>query len=394
MKKSKLLFESLLATLLVFLTFLLLFVLLKISFKPFNFIAKTVKEINLNDLYFASLANNTVDTNIVIVNIEDLDRAGINTVLQKVSESRAAVVGLDVFFASHLKTDSDSVLKETLYGMRDRLVMAVNYTDEGTPDINYWTFDNISRGHAGILTNENNTKVVREFEPVINTAGGDVWSFAAMVTKKYSPQTFETLEKRHHKTELLNYTGDIKAFRVLSYHQLLAMTGQELGMLDNKIVLLGFCGGGALNTADFYDIFYTPVGFETTPNRRPDMYGVAIHANIVSMLLRENYINKAPGWLISLVVFLITFVHVMLFTYFYVKKHLYYHVVAKLAQLVSFSLLLWVIFLLFSYLHFYFPAKYILLPVILAVDVLYLYEALAVLMYKKFKIKSLFIHEH
>lgn len=394
MKTKKLLLESLLATVLVFVTMFVLFQLVHISFKPFNYVAKTIKEINLNDLYFSSLNNNTVDTSIVIVNIENLDRDGIADVLARVAAAQPAVIGLDVFFSSQRATPYDSLLQATLMQLSEKIVIARKYTPSGTPDLDYWQHEGLSTGHAGILTNKNNTSIVRSFEPFIMSDSEKAWAFSAEIARKYKPEAFEALSQRNKPSEILNYKGAINAFRLLNYRDVAELTPENSNLLRGKIVLLGFCGGNTMNTSDYSDMFYTPVGFDMSPNRRPDMYGVVLHANIVSMLLSQNYISKVPMGLIVIIVVLLTFLHVLLYSFFYVKQHLYYHVVAKLAQLVSFSLVLWVIFLLFSHFQLYFPAKYVLLPVILSVDVLYLYEALAVFLYKKFHIKSLFVHEH
>lgn len=392
--RRKLWIESFLATLLVFLTFLLLFFMIHISFKPFNYIANTIKEININDLYFASLTNNTVDTNIVIVNVEDIDRKGIADVLQRVYTAQPALIGVDIFFSTAKCTPYDSLLKATINGLKDKVVMAEYVGTHGEESQEYWTFDGVVSGHAGILSNEKNTKVVREFQPRLTGANKESWAFSAMLVKMFKPEAFSKLEKRNNETELINYTGDLNSYRVINYSDILSAEEGDMNLLRGKLVLIGFCGGALNNMTDFNDIFYTPVGFDIQAIRRPDMYGIGIHANIISMLLKENYINKTPMWLAYIVVFILTFLHILLFAYFYVKHHLYYHVVAKLAQLFSFTLLLWLIFLIFRYLHWYFTAKYILLPVILSVDVLYLYEALAVFLYKKFKVKSIFVHDH
>ncbi|MEO6540052.1 MAG: hypothetical protein ABIN74_03630, partial [Ferruginibacter sp.] len=126
----------------------------------------------------------------------------------------------------------------------------------------------------------------------------------------------------------------------------------------------------------------------------PDMYGLVIHANIVSMLIEENYIWHPAGWLVFILSFIIVFVHIVPFIYFYVNRHLWYHVFVKIGQLLSFSFILLIVFLIFKHTAVLISTKYILLPVILAADILYLYEALAVLIYKKTGIKSIFIHEH
>lgn len=392
--KNKLLFESLLATVLVFIVLWLLFLSINISFKPFNYVVKSIKQINLNDLYFSEIENNSIDTNIILINIEDIGRAGINEVLNKVAQGNPDVIGLDVFFSVHRETNDDSLLLVTIQQLKNKLVMVSNYSDDNAIDDNFWLVDNAQYGHSGLLTNSKRTAVVREFEPLIVANSGSVFSFSAEIASRYDTDAFNDLKQRNNKKETINYIGGANAFRVINYQELLSYSDTEVDILNKKIVMIGFCGGNTQNTVDLNDMYYTPVGFEMSSNRPPDMYGIFIHANIVSMIISEKYINHTPNWLVYLVTIILTFLYVILFTYFYVVKHLYFHVAAKLIQLVTFILILWIVFLIFSNYQLSVPTKYLLVSVILSVDVLYLYEAIAVLLHKKFKIKSIFVHDH
>ena len=391
---KKLIFESFLATILVFLVLWLLFLSISISFKPFNYVVKSIKQINLNDLYFSKIENNSIDTNIIIINIEDIGRKEISDVLNKVNDGNPAVIGLDVFFYVENNTPDDSLLLNTLNNHKDKLVMSNVYSDDGVINYDYWSFDDITNGHSGILTNENKTEVVREFEPVIYNNSGSVNSFSTEIAARFDADAGNNLKQRNNIKETINYIGGANAFQIINHKDLLDYSNAELGFLKNKIVMVGFCGGNTLNTTDLNDIYYTPVGFEIASNRPPDMYGILIHANIISMIIGENYINHTSNWIVYLVTIILTFLYVTLFTYFYVVKHLYFHIAAKLIQLVTFILILWIVFLIFSNYQLTIPTKYLLVSVILSVDVLYLYEALAVMLYKKYKIKSIFVHDH
>lgn len=386
-------YESILGTVLVYIVLWILFYAINISFKPFNYISNTVKDINLNDMYFSSVANNMVDTNIIVINIEDINRKGIADLLNKISDANPRVIGLDVFFSIHNKTEHDEYVKNTLHRLRDKLVIAVNYDKEGNLDQNFWQFDHTYNiGHAGILTNEQNTSVVREFNKKIISQDREVWSFASKIAKKYDIERFNILKKRKFDNEKINYIGNTQAFRSINHSDLMNFSKSDLELLYDKIVLVGFFGGKTKSTDDLKDMYYTPVGFEISANRNPDMYGLIIHANILSMILNDKYINQASNVFVYIISFIITFIHVWFFTYFFVKKHLYYHVFAKLMQLISFSLILWIIFVLFSQYNYFFPSKYLLLPVILSVDVLYLYEALAIFFGKTIKRNSVSIY--
>lgn len=391
---KKLLFESFLVTTLVLVVLWLLFLALNYTFKSLNFVQDTLEEININDLYYSSIANNSIDSSIVIVNIEDLDRKGIADVLLKVNEADPAVIGLDVFFSAYKVTSDDSLIISTLDEIKDKLVMVSNYMDDGEIDENFWYNNEFNNGHGGILTNQDKSAVVREFEPKISTNSGTVLSFSSMVVSGFDKEALAVLHQRNNNKETINYIGGAHAFRIINYRDLLHSSDADLRQLNRKIVIIGFCGGNRQSLSDAGDIFYTPVGFELSVNRSPDMYGVLVHANIASMIISQRYVNHMPGWIVFLITFMMTYLLVVLFANLYLKKQAYFHVVAKLIQAVSFVLILWLVFLIFSKFYLYVPTKYLLASVILSVEILNFYRILARRVFKKYRIRSIFVQPH
>jgi len=400
MKKTEpalrtLLKESLLATTLVFIVFWILFLVISISFKPFNFVAKAIKDVNLTDFYFSGLQSPQADTNIVLVNIEDMGRQDIAAMIDKIYQADPAVIGLDIFFSNNKDSIGDPLLYEAILRADDKLVMAGFYDEENkTFNNDYKTFAGSLYGHANIMTNEDRTEVVRKFEPAYRVADTGLLSFSSLIARKYNRQAFDVLSRRGKETEYINYKGNKNTYQLVSHREIMKDPLADISFMKNKIVMIGFLGGKTRSTEDFNDIFYTPVNEHYYGRALPDMYGLVIHANIVSMIIEENYIWSIPGWLVFILSFIITFLHIVPFIYFYVNRHLWYHVFVKIGQLLSFSFILLIVFLIFKGTAVLISTKYILLPVILAADILYLYEALAVLLYKKTGIKSIFIHEH
>ena len=392
---SKLLLESFLATILVFFVFWVLFLTINISFKPFNFVAKAIKEVNLSDFYFSGLQSPVADTNIVLVNIEDLGRKDIAGLVDKIYKANPAVIGLDVFFSDTKDSVGDPILNESVRKAADKLVMAGFYDEEDKAfNSDYKTFAGSVYSHANILTNEDRTAVVRKFQPAYKVADTMLYSFAAAVAKKYSKPAFDKLVSHKNKLEYINYKGNKNTYLLMNHQEIMKDSSADISFLKNKIVLVGFLGGKTKSTEDFNDIFYTPVNTHYYGRALPDMYGLVIHANIISMIIEKNYIWYPANWLVFIISFVITFLHIVPFIYFYVKRHLWYHVFVKIGQLVSFSAILLIVFLIFKNTAVLITTKYILLPVILSAEILYLYESLAVLVYKKTGRKSIFVHDH
>jgi len=95
--------------------------------------------------------------------------------------------------------------------------------------------------------------------------------------------------------EKINYVGNYNKFYYLDAYQVLS-DENDLSFIKDKIVLMGFMGL-SLNNKTFEDIYFTPLNERYAGKAFPDMYGVVIHANIISMILQENYIYIMPGWL-------------------------------------------------------------------------------------------------
>ncbi len=385
--------EAFLATLMVFAIMWIFFLTISISFKPFNYVAKTLKNIQLTDIYFSNLSNDKAVEDIVLVNIENLDREGIAMLTEKINNTRPKVIGLDIFFENRVDTIGDPLLEKAFRNASDKLVLAGRY-DMNTQSYNenYRYYKNIAYGHADLVTNNERTKPVRTFHPRHKSKSGYLYSFAAKIAEKAAPEKFKELEERNKKKELINYTGDRNTFVSLNYRDVLASPPEELNFLKDKIVLLGYLGGMNRKSGDEDDKFFTPVNTNYVGRSLPDMYGLTIHANIISMILKENYIKRIPLWFLLIISFVLVYLHVLPFAYFFIKHHLWYHVNAKIFQLISVSVILLLVFILFKGTNILFPTKYLLLGVVLSVDVLYFYEALAILAHKKLGWNSIFVH--
>ena len=132
-------------------------------------------------------------------------------------------------------------------------------------------------------------------KPVSKTNGTEVNAFASQIVEIYNPAAFQFLKNRKKEIEKINYVGNYNKFYYLDAYQVLS-DENDLSFIKDKIVLMGFMGL-SLNNKTFEDIYFTPLNERYAGKAFPDMYGVVIHANIISMILQENYIYIMPGWL-------------------------------------------------------------------------------------------------
>ena len=253
-------------------------------------------------------------------------------------------------------------------------------------------FDTNPVGYVNFVAEDPTGSVIRYFRPATLIGQDTVWSFSMLALKKINETKFKQLERKYLKTLTINYKGNHEQFISLEGNAVLGGK-HDLENLKNKVVLLGFMGDELGDKKSLEDIHFSPLNGKFTGKSMPDMYGVVIHANIISMLLNDTTITKTPLWLDILFAIVLCYVHVVVFLYFFAKRHLWYHVVAKFSILITSILLLFILFTLYSSAHIKVNTGIILLSIVLSVDVLYLYEVLAAILYKKKGIKSYLIHE-
>jgi CHASE2 domain-containing sensor protein len=104
------------------------------------------------------------------------------------------------------------------------------------------------------------------------------------------------------------------------------------------------------------DMHFTPMNSKFAGKSLPDLNGVFVHANIIKMIMEESYIKRTPAWINWVVAVLLCWLHMALFIRFYLDKHLWFHLVAKTAQILSAILFVYLGLLVFY--KFNIKAKY------------------------------------
>ena len=398
MKDRKLYFESFLATLLVLLMVWLLFFLFSLSVKPLNFIANSLKEVYLSDIYFSHIQEQKADTSIVLVNIGELDRTDIATLINLIGQNGPSAIGLDVLFSKNSpdKEGLDSIMSVAAK-FNDLIVLPVFYDQlNNRPDERYHVITNVSKGHINIISNQERTQPVRYFHPVYQADNGDNYhSFASKITSIVDQDRFEAIKSRRVKREIINYFGGGDAFRTLEGPDILKGNFDYPSLIKDKVVLMGFLGIGKFSRLDdLSDKYYSPLNKTFFGRSHPDIYGLVIHANKIKMILEGDYIDQLSTWKLGLLTFVVVFIHMIAFIYFFVKKHVWYHIAAKLIQLFSLIIIVGLIFISLDQINVLPDFIYLFMAIFLSVDILYLYEALAIFAYKRFGWKSYFIKDH
>lgn len=399
----KVLFDNILATGFILVAFFAFSLIPFDNLDSFNPVSKMMGDFEFSDIAFSNseLRRDTeVDTNITLINLPPAHygRAAIARQLQIINGCRPAVIGIDAFFRK-LKTGTeeelmaDMALAQAIDGA-ENIVLVSELTDfnESTN-----SFDSLKTSHpvftAPALTGYANMeleqgavdnldfRVSRTVVPFEKAAGTHHNSFAAEICRVYRPAAFEELKKRDLKSEIINYRGnaigDNRKFATIDWNDL-ENGNFDTSLIAGKAVLMGFMGTPTLDlspTVYGEDKFFTPLNPNYVGKAYPDMYGIVVHANILSMYLHGNYINHTPRWFsISAGIFLI-FINIIFFSFVSRKFPSWYDVTTKTAQLVELILLSYLVIQSINLFNVKIDLTLGIVGIALAADLLEIYES-------------------
>lgn len=345
-------------------------------------IEEAFSDFELTDLIFSEFREKKgLDKNIILVNIGNLDRRGIAQLLNRINEQEPKVVGIDSFFRSPKGAKQDFPLSIACR-RTDNLVLVSQLHH---PNVVSHHFDSLSRSHplfskwaesgfANLISGgEDGFRTTRLFTPVEKISGEEELSFPVKILQKYDSTAYAHLRTRKHKQEIINFSGNMDHFFRFDYHQVLD-TSVDLSVMEGKIVLLGYMGG-YLGEATLTDIFYTPLNGKTGGRSYPDMYGVVVHANIISQALRKDFIQYFPRWFDYFIGVIFCFLNVAFFTWISDKFKVYYDLVTKIVQLFEVTIMVGVSIAVFHFFNFKLDLSFAMITVALCGDLTEVYTA-------------------
>lgn len=356
---------------------LLSLVALKVDFlNPF---VQSLRDFEMTDVIFSKLnPTDLADTNIVIVNIGNLSRPDIAKEIERIQAQHPKVIGLDAFFMKEKTPELDSPLVAAIAASRDNIILAsrLRYNDSTE------TFDSCLRSHpkfsaatgfANVVTEEaQGHKTIRSFSPK-ETAGSIVEkSFAVAIANKYDSISTSRFIGRGNSLEHINFRGNYQHFYTFDAAECLD-TSTNLSVMNGKIVLLGFMGE-SLSQLTLEDIFFTPLNPRPAGRTLPDMYGVVVHANIISMILKSEYINSFPDWLELVLNVLLAYIGIWAFSYIYVHRQNWFDSITVALQLLIPLTILFIQFYSFDQFRFKFSMPLAICAIAITADGIEIYH--------------------
>lgn len=357
-------------------------------FNAFDAVGKALADVELTDYVFSVLREDPlVDESIVVVNIGNLSRREVAQQIQIISKYKPKVIGIDSFFdcatglrdtvncpqlkdtlgnlmlSNAIKEAGNVVLVTKVFQSDSALARGKDVIDSlerSDPDFR----DNaMAEGYATLDTDaafQDDVKTCRSFNPVMYFEGKPHYAFSVRMAMAYDSLKTKKLLDRGNFSEVINYRGNIvDIFHSTNYPQMFytldvsdVLTENFVPeMIKDKIVIFGFLGS-EIGDPSWSDKFYTPLNNKMAGKANPDMFGVVVHANIVSMILNGDYVNEMQKWQEILMAFLICILNVALFSLINLRLPAWYDGITKslqLIQLVVYSFLMVIIFAKFSF---------------------------------------------
>ncbi len=393
--------DTIFATIWVFL-FIIILGSIPLNLGSLNPIKLGLKDLDMNDMSYSKLGkaqNTPIDTsNIVVINIGQADREGIAAIINKTALFKPKVMGLDVIFNGPRDAAKDSLLREAIQRNKN-LVVAVKIetdsSDKLIPSENFFLNNASYYGYVNFPNEDKET--VRYYFPFKKDDHDKqivLPSFSSALIKLYDTTAYNKIKRKADSKVIVNYTRNVterkKQYLVIEGEDLL-MDNIDSSAIEGRIALLAYVN---LSPNDIEDKKFTPMNEKFAGKSHPDMNGIFVHANIISMVLEKNYVKKLPSWVNWLISVLVCWLFMSFFIRYYLESHIWFHLVAKIIQVASAILFVWIGIHLFDRYRLKVDLKMSLLVIIMAVDVIYFYEAWAVWMHKKFNYKTVFKPHH
>jgi len=381
-------------------TWLIMIIVFLLSFFPLKFevtrpIRQELADFDIYDLYYSDRheSNFKRDPNIVLFQVGN-SREEIADQLLKIDSLGPAVIGIDITFSPK----EDSAGNKSLLSAMQRIPTAVysfrllqndssDHLQIGPsqlPD----SLQLREGGYINFLGKE--YSVVRYFAPFVTIDKKEYSSLASRILEKYSPEAFSRLKERNEEIEIINYSGNIENYDHFTTEDLDRNYSQLKEIVKGKIALLGFFSKTPLILDD---LKFTPLNSVVIGKGYPDMYGVVIHANILTMLLSGKYASLVPIWISYLLAFIFTFFLILFILHRYKKNSHPAHWKFFLIQFFSLIVLVYLFLLLFSWLKIKVQLLPIIISLVLAVEMFELYKSLALWLHKKIRYDTIFHHK-
>lgn len=342
-KNNVLNFDIFFSTITVFVILLLFPYLFNFQiFEPFK---EAIADFQITDVYFSKILpgiNNPKETDVIVVNtsimtnngLKEMDQIEVAETISRINQASPSVIGLDLI----LKNEEDPALNSQIANILQstpNLVLSCNFLDW---DKNTQRFTkqisspsdftkNASIGFSNFQTDKDKRhSTIRTMVPELFYKDSVYYAFSMQVARKYNPEAVERFIKRNNDKETINFIGNFEKYEIVDASEILD-GNVDMNIFKNMIVIMAPFDVSS-QSDDLKRIYYTPLNVKTAGRTFPDMYAIFIHANIISMLLTDQYFEEMPLWMSIVSAFLVCYINMAIFLYISNKNKKWFEISA------------------------------------------------------------------
>jgi CHASE2 domain-containing sensor protein len=363
-------------------------------FTAFDVIGQSLKDFQLTDYAFSYLRPDPlVDERIVLINIGELSRREIAQQIGIITQFKPKVIAIDgllncegglrdtvscpqlldtlgnLMLAAAIEQAGNVVLAEkllqtdSLSKVDSELSDSLEYAD---PMFRVKAKDGFVNFPTD-ATYQEDVKLCRTVWPQYDVKGKTELAFATRIAMLYDSAKTKKFLARKKGEEIINYRGNIEVLQLRIKSLKNTETGTtnfatmfyavDVGQLErgevlgevfkDHIVMMGFLGK-YLGDPSWGDKFYTPLNKKVAGRANPDMFGLVVHANVVAMILNQDYVNELPDWILIAIAFVICSLTVVLLNFIDHKLPTWFDALSFFVQIVVIYLLMMLIILAFA----------------------------------------------
>ena len=337
---------------------------LAFSSPMFNSLKYALSDFDITDIYFSKILpamELPKETDVILVNLGVPTNTGLTVIgnltmgklIQAINQNEPAAVGINHILKKDNKNEIYNYFLANSLNETKNLVMACNLTNYNNEkgyfkniEISDSMFiENATLAVNNLLTDKDKKySTIRDFYPKLphiklnhnpkNKKNIDKskenlsykYSFGLALAQKFNPEAVKRLLERKNKKETISYIGNYDKFEVVDAVDILE-SNIDLSIIKNKIVILApFDTSGISN--ELSRMYYTPLNERTAGRTFADMYEVFIHANIISMLLTDNYFDEMSDNTSIFFAFLLCYINLALFKYIKNKNEKWFEISA------------------------------------------------------------------
>lgn len=356
-------------------------------FDAFDPIGQALNDFELTDYAFSNLREDPlVEERIVLVNIGNIPRGAIAEQIRIISQHNPKVIAIDGFFncegglrdtvncpqlldtlgnllLSNAIQEAGNVVLVSKLLQSDRLYKSGVVDEYDSLEYSDPVFQNYAQsGYANLATDaeyQDDVKICRSFFPRMTINGKEELAFGVKIAMLFDSVKTREFLNRNKEEELVNYRGNVEMQDV----RLASIKSKDLSttkypvmffaldvdqvfrheffpeMIKDNIVIFGYLGE-YFGDPSWNDKFFTPLNKKVAGRANPDMFGMVVHANIVTMVLNGDFIDELEEWHQYLIAFIFCFLNIALFSHINAKYPIWFDSVSLTIQIIEMLLLM------------------------------------------------------